>query len=104
MLLSSTPRSAVIKPDSITIIDPNTSNTTINDFYLDDLISVTNIIEEAIQMQPKVSSTLIKHRFPLRNWVSTSTEVLNIIKSAPHQDTLMNYNKDKTSGKKLGLY
>ena len=50
-----------------------------NDFYVDDLLSGTSTIEDAIKVQQEISSLLQTAGFSLRKWASTHSTFLDNI-------------------------
>jgi hypothetical protein len=50
-----------------------------NDFYVDDLLSGTSTIEEAIKMQQEISSLLQTAGLTLRKWASNHTTFFDTI-------------------------
>jgi hypothetical protein len=50
-----------------------------NDFYVDDLLSGTSTVEEAIKMQQEISSLLQTAGLTLRKWASNNTTFLDTI-------------------------
>jgi hypothetical protein len=50
-----------------------------DDFYVDDVLSGTSTVEEAIEMQCELSTLLATARFPLRKWASNNSTFLDTI-------------------------
>jgi hypothetical protein len=68
-----------------------------NDFYVDDLLSGTSTVKEAIQLQQELSSLLQTAGFTLRKWASNHSEFLDTIPSEMQetQQTLSLDNRDR---------
>ena len=56
--------------------DKRVKQAILKDFYVDDLLSGANSIEEAIQMQDELNKTLSKGQFSLRKWISNEPELI----------------------------
>jgi hypothetical protein len=63
-----------------------------NKFYMDDLLSSVNTIEEAIEEQSEMAKVLAKGGFELAKWSSNAKEIVGIT-----QDTETPLDKDATS-------
>ncbi|KAJ8983230.1 hypothetical protein NQ317_005319 [Molorchus minor] len=72
-----------------------------NDFYVDDLLSGADKIEDAIQIANDVSRELQKGCFKLRKWVSNSPEILQGIETNDTSN-IVNFGADEST-KTLGL-
>jgi hypothetical protein len=59
--------------------DPEVSQAIHNDFYVDDLLSGSSTIEEAIHLRDGITSLLQTAGFELRKWASNSEQFLNDI-------------------------
>ena len=57
--------------------DPLAAQVIADDFYVDDMITGADTIEEALKLRAKVSSALDKVGFHLRKWCSSSKEVIS---------------------------
>ncbi|XP_033608281.1 uncharacterized protein LOC117282501 [Cryptotermes secundus] len=53
-----------------------------NDFYVDDLLTGTDTVSEAIQLYDNVTSLLKSGGFPVRKWRSNSLDILEAIPAA----------------------
>lgn len=62
--------------DDIKIINPQISDIVKRDFYVDDLMTGCNTIEEGKQLQMKLTEILNNSGFELRKWASNRPEVL----------------------------
>jgi len=58
---------------------PRAAHMLSNDFYVDDLLSGTSNIEDAIKVQQEISSLLQKAGFTLRKWASNHSTFLDNI-------------------------
>ncbi len=56
--------------------DEVTKQTILNDFYVDDLLSGANSMEEAKHLQDELKKTLSKGQFSLRKWISNEPELI----------------------------
>lgn len=60
---------------------PNVSKVIQQDFYMDDLMSGADTVEECCKLQQTISEVLNSINFPLRKWCSNSSDVLKNIGS-----------------------
>ncbi len=67
---------------SIQNLNPTAANAINSNFYMDDLMTGAESVEEAIQLQHVVHSTLLSVGFPLRKYQSNSTDFLNRLDSS----------------------
>ncbi|XP_039289297.1 uncharacterized protein LOC120352500 [Nilaparvata lugens] len=76
-----------------------------NDFYVDDLLSGCNTLEQAVTVSKNLISTLEKGGFQLRKWMSNSTDLLSTIPShlLETSSTKAVANSNDTVAKALGL-
>ena len=83
--------------------DPDVAQAIHNDFYVDDLLSGSSTIEEAIHLRDGITSLLQTAGFELRKWASNSEQFLNDIpeNSRESQQRLAIDSKDGVST--LGL-
>ncbi|KAG5886734.1 hypothetical protein JTB14_027156 [Gonioctena quinquepunctata] len=58
-------------------IYPHASNVIKQDFYVDDLITCTNSVSEALKLKNQVVDILESGKFPLRKWISNCEELLD---------------------------
>ena len=58
---------------------PLAKSVLLNDFYVDDVMTGADSIEEAIELQDQLRKLLIGGGFPLRKWASNTEQVLNHI-------------------------
>jgi len=72
------------------------------DFYVDDLITGANSIEDALMIRNQTTALLKKGGFVLRQWASNSQEVLKDIKGPSITNAVRELDKDGTS-KTLGV-
>lgn len=79
---------------------PQISNVIINDFYVDDLLTGTDTIENAINLKQNLSNLLSKYGFELRKWRSNRTEILDQNDQLNDQYLISEDEAKKT----LGLY
>ena len=56
--------------------NPNTVNVTLNDFWVDDLLSGADTLEEACVLQDDLIETLNKNCLPLRKWSSNEPQLV----------------------------
>ena len=75
---------------------PRAAHTLSNDFYVDDLLSGTSTIEDAITLQQELSTLLQTAGFTLRKWASNNSAFLDTIPSELQetQQTLSLDNED----------
>ncbi|XKL60216.1 hypothetical protein PGB90_001232 [Kerria lacca] len=71
--------------------DPKSASVIRTDFYMDDLITGADTVEEAIQLNRQLYNTLISAQFPLRKYISNSSHFLkyidpNLIEKTNHRD------------------
>lgn len=82
---------------------PNAAQVILRDFYVDDLLTGTNSISEAIQLHKEVTCILNSGCFHLRQWTSNNMEILKQISShVPKADDVL-YFFDRDVKKTLGL-
>ncbi|XP_023711106.1 uncharacterized protein LOC111866414 [Cryptotermes secundus] len=76
-----------------------------NDFYVDDLLTGTDTVSEAIQLYDDVTTLLKSGGFPVRKWRSNSLDILEVIPAAL-QETWAPCNVPLNEGavKTLGLH
>jgi len=55
---------------------PGNASAIRRDFYMDDLMTGAETIQECIQLQTQISNILSSAKFPLRKWCSNSDEIL----------------------------
>ncbi|XP_031330987.1 uncharacterized protein LOC116161684 [Photinus pyralis] len=79
---------------------PDASDAIINDFYMDDLITGTSTVEEAIKIKGEITSILAGAGFQLRKWASNHKAILNQSDSKREVDKYYISEKD---AKTLGL-
>lgn len=79
---------------------PQISNIIINDFYVDDLLTGTDTIENAIYIKQKLSNLLSQYGFELRKWRSNQTQILDQTGQLNDQYLISEDEAKKT----LGLY
>jgi hypothetical protein len=83
--------------------NPKATHVLKNDFYVDDLLSGTSTVEEAIEIQQELSSLLQSAGFTLRKWASNSSAFLNTIPKEL-QETQHTHSLDNEEGySTLGL-
>lgn len=73
-----------------------------SDFYMDDVLSGTDDLEETIVLQQQLTALLAKGQFSLRKWRSNDAKILNHLKEEGKSDNLLMLNKDEPL-KTLGL-
>jgi len=56
---------------------PRSVQVLINDFYIDDILSGTSTIQDAIKVQKQVQSLLQTAGFTLRKWASNHSTILD---------------------------
>ena len=56
--------------------NPNTANVILNDFWVDDLLSGSDTLEEACKLQDDLIQTLNKNCLPLRKWSSNEPQLV----------------------------
>ena len=67
--------------DDIQASNPHIAEIIRSDFYVDDLLSGADSIEEAAHIQEEVMHILQSYGFPLRKWASNENDVLDKLKS-----------------------
>lgn len=83
---------------------PKASDVTLNDFYVDDLMSGCDTIDEAKEIQTQLIEMLKAGGFALKKWSSNSTEVVrNVPEDYRESKFLLNIDTDD-SIKSLGLH
>jgi len=60
-----------------------------DDFYMDDLLTRANTLEEAVELRTQVSTLLESGKFPLRKWRSNDLRILQHIKDSGKTDDLL---------------
>jgi len=72
------------------------------DFYMDDLLTGANSIDEARTIRDQVTALLLKGGFVLRKWASNSEELLRDIPGQIMENSILELDKDDTA-KTLGV-
>lgn len=72
------------------------------DFYVDDMLSGGNSVEEVIQIRQQVTALLLKGNFIIRKWVSNEPEILKDIPS-DQCDRFLKFHDGTDITKTLGL-
>lgn len=80
---------------------PEASQVIKNDFYVDDLLTGSNSVEDTVKLANDISSLLEKYGFHLRKWISNSAHVLNGINASDRADFIDLGENENT--KTLGL-
>ena len=57
-------------------LNPNTVNVILNDYWVDDLLSGSDTLEEACVLQDDLIETLKKNCLPLRKWSSNEPQLV----------------------------
>lgn len=65
---------------------PEASRVIKNDYYVDDLLTGSNSVEDTVKLANDISSLLEKYGFHLRKWISNSAHVLNGINASDRAD------------------
>lgn len=86
----------------IEMSEPFISTTIKNDFYVDELITGTNSINEANLLIIKLKTIVGKSQFKLLKWISNIPEVLKPIETSELHPNLVDFDKGQIS-KTLGL-
>lgn len=73
-----------------------------SDFYMDDVLTGSDNLSEAIALQRQLMTLLSKEQFPLRKWRSNNEEILQHLAEESKADDLLVINKDEPL-KTLGL-
>lgn len=60
---------------------PSTSNIILKDLYVDDLITRSNDIHEALKIQKELIEILSRYGFHLRKWTANNEVLLNVVES-----------------------
>lgn len=84
---------------------PSAAQTILSDFYVDDLLTGGQDIQELIQRATDIEAILQAANFPLHKWVSNSPEIMKQFSSpnmTSHRE-LINFG-DHNNNKTLGLY
>ncbi|XP_030753971.1 uncharacterized protein LOC115880817 [Sitophilus oryzae] len=82
---------------------PNISNIIKRDFYVDDLMSGANSVDECINLCKSLANVLEKGCFKLRKWLSNSPEVMVALDEELQSSDIVNMGKQENT-KTLGLY
>ncbi|XP_076245382.1 uncharacterized protein LOC143185936 [Calliopsis andreniformis] len=78
---------------------PSTSRAIIKDFYVDDLLTGANSIDEARKLRREISDILHSAGFPLRKWASNDSRILDNEDEGPQRVEI----KEDKDSKTLGL-
>lgn len=90
---------------SIQESDPHISTTIINDFYVDDLLTGADNIDDALAMQNKIIGTLQSAGLKLRKWTSNCEALLENVPENDRETKLpLLMTWDNPSIKTLGVY
>lgn len=81
---------------------PIASTITIRDFYVDDLLSGADTLEEALEAQSQLIQLLKAGGFNLRKWASNNRELITHLPTSAREDGLCSINIDDTI-KTLGI-
>jgi len=79
---------------------PLSSDVILRDFYVDDLITGTNTVQEAVTLKNEITQILSEYGFNLRKWVSNNCEVVSKINCENNDKYYVHENEFK---KALGL-
>lgn len=82
---------------------PKSANAILHDFYVDDLISGADSVQEAVELATQVYSILKSGAFNLRKWTSNSNEVIQQIRSSQQNVDSFHFGEGDNT-KLLGLY
>ncbi|CAH1963989.1 unnamed protein product [Acanthoscelides obtectus] len=80
---------------------PKTSKVILNDFYVDDLISGSDSVDDAKQLKNELAAILDSYGFPLRKWLSNRVETLE--QTVNNESNTFQLNNDETR-KTLGVF
>lgn len=83
---------------------PDTSVIIGRDFYVDDLMTGCQTIQEAIELQKELDKICLSGGFKLRKWASNSSEVLSSIPSSEREIQPFEINVDSSVIKTLGIF
>ncbi|XP_018315282.1 uncharacterized protein [Mycetomoellerius zeteki] len=72
------------------------------DFYMDDVLTGTNSLAEAIQLQKQLTELLVQGQFALRKWRSNDAKVLKHLNDECKTDNCLIINEEETQ-KTLGV-
>lgn len=92
--------SRCLKQIGIECKDPTIADIIIHDFYVDDLLTGSDFISEALRIREQVSAELASACMPLRKWKSNEPQLLS---QASHQPSLELKLGDAEPNKTLGL-
>lgn len=84
--------------------NPTIANVIQNHFYVDDLLSGADTIEEAINIVTEISKVLNTAGFRLRKWISNNNTILQSLKERNEADTLDLVVNELTKTKQKALY
>lgn len=82
---------------------PLASTVTLNDFYVDDLLTGCDTIDECIELQSQTQAMLRKGGFTLRKWTSNNVDILKCVDVKDREMSTVDLDKDMTV-KILGLF
>lgn len=74
-----------------------------NDFYMDDLMTGCNSLQEVIEMRKRISDILLKYGMPLRKWCANNRAIVEGIPESDLEEKLAIENDEGGSVKALGL-
>lgn len=81
---------------------PKASAILLRDFYVDDLLTGADTVEEARIIRDELIALLKRGGFDLRQWSSNSQEILQDMRSDPSADSIFSLDKEETT-KTLGI-
>ena len=56
---------------------PETANVIMLDFYMDDIMTIADSLQEAVRLQKEIDNILKGYGFPLRKWCANHTELIS---------------------------
>jgi len=82
---------------------PQASKSILHDFYMDDLMTGADTIEECSKLQREINTVLNSAKLPLRKWCSNSSAVINLIEKREDDPLFTLKIGDEETIKSLGL-
>lgn len=83
---------------------PKTSTAIRRDFYMDDLLTEADTIEECILLQVQITVILDSAKFSLRKWCSNSSNILKNVTVVKNEPFYIIHAEANDIFKSLGLY
>lgn len=87
------------------LLYPKESKIITNSFYIDDLLTGADSVEELIELQKNISNILLSAGFELRKWLSNDINILNNFLLSEHlPSSVLRIGENDSTNKTLGIF